>query len=205
LLDADTARIGSDTGLTIAFLQLTGKVCALQGDVDGTADAAARMCGIVEHFDDAPVLIEGLAETGIAALTIGETAAARRCFQRAIDTCVALELRAAHGDVLVESALERVLSGAFEEARALVVQGLAMIGEGRLGRDRAVVAALAVAAAIDDSDLLRYEPDTGFIERVFAVNVPLVFGPLAAYHAQILTRRGDRDAAQRLLRRAVHA
>jgi DNA-binding CsgD family transcriptional regulator/tetratricopeptide (TPR) repeat protein len=205
LLDADTARIGSDTGLTIAFLQLTGKVCALQGDVDGTADAAARMCGIVEHFDDAPVLIEGLAETGIAALTIGETAAARRCFQRAIDTCVALELRAAHGDVLVESALERVLSGAFEEARALVVQGLAMIGEGRLGRDRAVVAALAVAAAIDDSELLRYEPDTGFIERVFAVNVPLVFGPLAAYHAQILTRRGDRDAAQRLLSRAVHA
>jgi DNA-binding CsgD family transcriptional regulator len=200
----DPALLG-DVGSTALFWQTTCRVCALQGDLEGVRRAAAATCAMDDYGDEAPAMIEALAECGISALIAGETAAARRCLTRALDTCVARGLTAAHGDLLMENALERRLGGALEEARTLALRGLPLIGEGKLGRHRAVLAALAVGTALDDRELLGYEPDAALMDLVFETALPLIYGPLAALCAQLQAGRGERDDARRLLLRAVRS
>src|ERR1019366_34491 len=151
----DPALLG-DVGSTALFWQTTCRVCALQGDLEGVRRAAAATCAMDDYGDEAPAMIEALAECGISALIAGETAAARRCLTRALDTCVARGLTAAHGALLMENALE--------EARTLALRGLPLIGEGKLGRHRAVLAALTVGTALDDRELLGYEPDAALMD-----------------------------------------
>ncbi len=201
----DAELLDDDIGLTIAYWQTSCRVSALQGDAGGVRRAAERLCAIGGDPADPPASIEAYAESGISALMVGEMATARTCLHQAVDTCVALGLTASRGDLLVECALERVLSGALEEARALVVTALPLIGEGKLGRHRAILAALAAGTALEDRSLLAHEPDAGQLERVFETDLPLVYGPLAALCAQLQAARGEHAVARRLLRRAMRA
>jgi DNA-binding CsgD family transcriptional regulator len=110
-----------------------------------------------------------------------------------------------HGDLLVESAVDHALSGAYEEARAEIKAAMPMIGEAPTARHIAIFAALAVGMALDDRDLLGNEPDAAFIEGAFATGAPRIYGPLAALCAQLRAARGERDAARTILHRALRA
>ncbi len=202
-VDAET--IADDANAAMTFLQATARVCALQGDVAGLRSATERMRAVDERAADPVAMIDALREAGIAALVLGETTIARRCLGRGIEIATAAELTASHGDLLVEIAFERLHSGAYEEARSLVMRAPPMIGEVKISALSFVPAALAVGVALDDRELLAYEPDEEFIERAFATGIPGFYGPLAASCAQLRSARGERDAAQRLLRRAVAA
>jgi len=203
LRSIDERLIADDTGLTITFWQSTCRVCAQYGDVDGVRRATERVVEIGEHAADTVATIDGLREAGVSALIIGETAAARKCLTRAVEICAALKMTPNHGDALLEIALERVLSGAYLEARALVVRALPMIGDVTTARQWAVLAALAVGTALDDRDLLAHEPDAAFIDHALASEVPQLYGPLTALCVPLLAARGDQAAAQHLLRRVA--
>jgi hypothetical protein len=105
----------------------------------------------------------------------------------------------------VTSAFERFLSGAFDEARALVLRSLPIIGEVEVSHHSMVVAALAPGIVLHDRQLLAHEPDAAFIDRSFDTGLPIKFGPLAASCAALLAARGELEAARRLLQRAVRA
>jgi DNA-binding CsgD family transcriptional regulator/tetratricopeptide (TPR) repeat protein len=210
LAGIDREHIADDTGLTITFWQATCRVCALQGDIAGVCEAAERICAIAANSAvvqpaDAVAVLDGLREAGFSALIIGATAVARQCLDRALDTCEPLRWSPNHGDLLLDSASERVLEGAFDEARSLVARGLPMIGEVQSAQFAAVLATLALGTALDDRDLLRHEPRAAFVERAFDTGMPGVYGPLAAFCAQLRAARGEHDAALSLLRRALRA
>jgi DNA-binding NarL/FixJ family response regulator len=195
-----------DMPMTLLFWQTMGRVGELQGDVDGIRAAADHICASGDDPAHAYAAIEALKELTTAGLIVGETAVARRCMRRALESCHAIKLTTgAYGTLLVESAMERLLAGAFAEARSLVAQGLPLLGEFKADRHDAVLAALAVGSVLDDRELLGYEPDAAFIDEVFATDRSSSYGPLAAVYAQLLAARGENAAACRLLSRAVEA
>jgi DNA-binding NarL/FixJ family response regulator len=177
------------------------RIHELEGDAAGVRAAAERVFAI--EGADATATINGLTEVSMSAIIIGETSVARQCVGRALELCVATQLKRIEGSLLVTSAYERVLSGAFEEARTQVLRALPLIGEVEVSRHGMVVAALAAGLAIGDRRLLAHEPDAAFIERSLETGLPIKFGPLAASCVQLLAARGELDAARRLLQRAV--
>ena len=203
LAGIDPALIADDADVAVVYWQTVCRVHELEGNADGVRRAAERV--FAAEGSRSSAFINGLTEVSMSALIVGETTLAHRCLTRAIDTCVAIELKRIHGSLLVTSAFERVLSGAFEEARALVVRSLPLIGEVEVSRHGMVVAALAAGIVLHDRQLLTHEPDAAFIERSFETGLPMKFGPLAASCAELLAARGELDAARRLLQRAVRA
>lgn len=206
LASLDERRVDEDIELALGFWGVTCVASALRGNRARLRIAAGRLCAMRPGHEFLGPLNDALVESGAAALYVGETACARRCIGEALDACVRMKSTAMlMADTLLMSAFERVLAGAYAEARSLHLRALALLVETKVSWYRAWCVGLWLGSTTGDATPLAQEPDRATLEAAFASGKAQLYGPLVAAYAAVLIGRGDVAAARALLRRAVDA
>jgi len=205
LAAVDPERIEGDFELALGYWGSLCVASALQGDLAGLRAGAERIFAMRPGRGNLGPLSDALLEAGSAALYVGETACARRCFEEALTACVTMKSTdMLLADTLLVGAFERLLAGAYDAARDAARRALSLVGETKISWQRARV----VGAWLN---LATGEPNpagaltAAHLDDAFATGKPQIYGPLAAAAAEAAVRRGEEREARALQRRALDA
>jgi DNA-binding NarL/FixJ family response regulator len=206
LRSVDEHRLADDPELAVPYWGATCVASALQGDIGRLRAAVERLCTTPKDRTLLGPFNDAAGEAGTAALLVGDTASARRCFSDALDACITMKSTAMLlADTLLSNAIERCFSGAYEESQSMYSRSLALIGETKVSVYRACLVALWIGWATGDAAVAEGAADLATIDRAIETGKAQIFGPLAAIYARVLVDRGECDVARGLLRRAVAA
>ncbi len=205
VLDAvDPASIETEPRTALAFLSATCVLSAQRGDVDRLRAAAAQLCAVGEPLAKTVLSSNHLGEAAMSALYCGETSVARRCVQLALDNAVAFNASpVALGDLLLARAIVHEACGEYAAARAVFERARRTLADMKLDQCFFAQMALALGLAMNDPELLAYAPDDRLLETAYATGAAPIFGPLAAFYAQLLASRGALEEARSVALRAA--
>jgi DNA-binding CsgD family transcriptional regulator len=188
----------------LAFLSATCVLNAQRGDLERLRSAAAQLCAVGEPLAKTVLSSNHLGEAGMAALYCGETSVARRCVQLALQNARAFNASpVALGDLLLANAIVHESCGEYTAARSVFERARRTLADMKLDQFFFAQVALALGIATNDPELLAFAPDDRLRDAAYATGAAPIFGPLAAFHAQLLATRGELDQARTVALRAV--
>lgn len=188
----------------LAFLSATCVLSAQRGDLERLRSAATQLCAVGEPLATTVLSSNHLGEAGMAALYCGETSVARRCVQLALQNAGAFNASpVALGDLLLANAIVHETCGEYAAARSFFERARRTLAEMKLDQFFFAQVALALGVATNDPELLAFAPDDRLRDAAYATGAAPIFGPLAAFHAQLLAARGELDQARAVALRAV--
>lgn len=205
LAPVDPDRLEADVDLGLVYWGSLCVASALQGDLERLHAAARRLFAMQPGRGNLGPLSDALLESGAAALYVGESALARRCFDAALAACVTMKSTdMLLADTLLVGAFERLLSGAYDAARAAAHRALPLVGETKISWHRARIVGAWLSLATGESNVAGELART-HIDEAFATGKPQIYGPLSALAAEAALRRGEDREARACVRRALDA